>query len=259
MYNPLLTKCKECGATHKGKYYRLMLFATPFVLLFYAILAVAVSFYPSLVPGYDTATYILAGAIAFLIFFVPGVLLLYFLREPRYICPECQRKKDLEAWRREIGGDTQSLLNQGMSETEIIRQKLLNNPQAREIVIRFSERSKTRPSLVFVDSVIEATNQERAGNIDVAVAMYEQISLYDEAGRVRIKKNINRNVTVDLNELIEQLRYGGLALNYKCPSCGASITYDKDSDISSMRFCGYCGSMVNPEILTSLLRETLGR
>jgi hypothetical protein len=108
-----------------------------------------------------------------------------------------------------------------------------------------------------VDSVIAASNEERSGDFDKAIASYEALGLYDEAGRVRGMSNVKKTVTVDLNELITQLRYGGLALNYRCPSCGASLTIDAKTDAAGLKYCGYCGTAIDLETLNSLLRTAL--
>ncbi len=61
-----------------------------------------------------------------------------------------------------------------------------------------------------------------------------------------------KNVTYDLNTLIEQLKSGGLVLPYKCPNCGGSIKIDKNYD-GRMKMCAYCGSPIDTTLIASIL------
>lgn len=252
----LMTKCRVCGDLVEGKHYRLLLYSTPFVLVFYAFL-VAVMFDLVSLNTERGSSYVMAAFLTFLIFFIPGSLLLVYLRNPKYVCPECKKKEDFSNWKKDMEKAKDAFLGPGATENEIIQARLADNPMAREIVMRFSEKSRARPPLFFVDSVIAATNMERAGDYGAAISSYEALGLYDEAGRVRGMRSVKKTVTVDLNELIDQLRYGGLALNYRCPSCGAGMTIDAKSDASGLKYCGYCGTVIDMETLNSLLRTAL--
>ena len=254
--NFLLSKCRVCGTQVKGKYYRLMLYSTPIVLVFYGLLAAVLVELVS-ENSYQGSTYVMAAVLTFLTFLIPGIILLIFLKKPKYICQECKKQEDFANWKREMEKAKDAKLGAGATEREIAQARLADNPMARDIVLRFSEKTKTYPPLFFVDSVIAATNAERSGDFDSAIASYEALGLYDDAGRVRGMSNVKKTVTVDLNELINQLRYGGLALNYRCPSCRASLTIDAKTDAAGLKYCGYCGTAIDLETLNSLLRTAL--
>jgi hypothetical protein len=254
--NFLLTKCRVCGTRVKGKHYRLLLYSTPFVLLFYVgLIAVVVELIVS--NSSQGATYAFAAVITFLVFLFPGILLLVYLKGPKYICAPCKTQEDFANWKMDTERAKDATLGPGATEREKIQARLADNPKARDIVFRFSQKTNSQPPLFFVDSVIAAANLERAGDYDKAISSYEALGLYDEAGRIREMKNTTRSVTVDVNELINQLRYGGLALNYKCPSCGAGLTIDAKSDASGLKYCGYCGTAIELETLNSLLRTAI--
>ncbi|MDD1768320.1 MAG: zinc ribbon domain-containing protein [Methanomassiliicoccales archaeon] len=252
----LMTKCRVCGTAIQGKYYRLMVYATPFMLVLY-LFVFAIMVYIVLENPSEGFVGAMAAVLTFLVFLVPGIAVLVLLRNPWYICEECSRKEGFEKWKRQMEESKDAALGPGATEAEIIHSKLAGDSMVKGIVVRFSEKTRTRPPLFFVDSVIVAVNMERAGNYEEAIRSYESLGLYDEAGRVRAKGSIKKTVVVDLNELVDQLRYGGLVINYKCPSCGASITIDAKSDANGLKYCGYCGTAMDMQVLNDLLNTLL--
>jgi len=83
--------------------------------------------------------------------------------------------------------------------------------------------------------------------------------MWKEAGDVRRQGNATtvKNISVNRNELMADLRRGGLALNYKCHNCGGTLTIDGRSASSTVSFCPYCGSKIDTETLASLIRTAL--
>jgi hypothetical protein len=98
----------------------------------------------------------------------------------------------------------------------------------------------------------------RAGRNEDAAKALEELTLFEEAGQVRKKalheQNTSRNVSVNMNQLLDQVRQGGLALAYKCPSCGGSIKIDKDYN-PGMKICGYCGTPLDTTLIASLIHN----
>lgn len=105
----------------------------------------------------------------------------------------------------------------------------------------------------------EANRAERAGRYEDAARLLEKVNLLDRARslRERDRSSTVRNVNVDVNGLIEQLRTGGLSVPYKCQGCGATITIDSSTGNGAMKFCAYCGSAINTEILAALIKQAL--
>lgn len=68
----------------------------------------------------------------------------------------------------------------------------------------------------------KAVNLEKAGNYEGAGKIYEDLKLWHLAGKMRDKDRVQiiKHVTVDTNELIDEIRTGVLAVPYKCHSCG---------------------------------------
>jgi len=124
---------------------------------------------------------------------------------------------------------------------------------------------KARDMALCVDRAIHRINlfcdaeiAIRAGRFEDAARSYENLTMYEEAGRIRRmalqERNTSRNVSVNMNQLIDQVRQGGLALAYKCPSCGGSINIDKDYN-PGMKICAYCGTPLDTTVIASLIKN----
>ena len=96
---------------------------------------------------------------------------------------------------------------------------------------------------------------EKAGRTENLAELYELKGYLDEAKRIRTMGRTT--VSVNVNELLNKIRDEGLAVPYRCPSCGASITVDSHSQPEGLRFCSYCGSAVNTDALVKLLETAL--
>ena len=105
----------------------------------------------------------------------------------------------------------------------------------------------------------QAKNFESARRYEDAAKCYEGLDLWNEAGQARDKKSSRtvKHVTVNLNDLIEKVRDGGLTIPYKCHSCGATITIDSHSDPNGLKFCSYCGSAVDPDSMLDIIKNAL--
>jgi hypothetical protein len=104
----------------------------------------------------------------------------------------------------------------------------------------------------------KAKNLELSGRYEDAALEYEHLEMWEDAGRARRAGSTHtvKNVTVNLNELLSDIKRGGLALNYKCHVCGAAITIGAGGfDIPKV--CPYCASAVNAEVMTDLLKSAL--
>ena len=109
------------------------------------------------------------------------------------------------------------------------------------------------------ERITQAKNFELAKRHEDAAKIYESLGLWKEAGNAREAKTSRtvKHVTVNLNDLIDKLRTGGLSVPYKCGSCGASIVVNKDSSPDGLKFCSYCGSALNTDALLAMLQDAL--
>lgn len=107
--------------------------------------------------------------------------------------------------------------------------------------------------------IAQAKNLESARRFEDSAKIYENLGLWKEAGTVRDKKSARtvKHVTVNINDLIEKVRDGGLTIPYKCHSCGATITIDSKSNPDGLKFCSYCGSAVDPDSMLDIIKSAL--
>jgi len=64
-------------------------------------------------------------------------------------------------------------------------------------------------------------------------------------------------VTVDLNTLLQQVKDSGLVAVYRCPHCGGALRIAKETSISSLKNCVYCGSQIEAIDLADFLKTVL--
>ena len=109
-----------------------------------------------------------------------------------------------------------------------------------------------------VEKIVD--NYEKAGRFEDLAQFYETLGMYDKAGnaRSRLRQQTVKQVSVDLNTLMDKMSAGGLTVPYKCRTCGATITIDKESKSEGIVHCSYCGSAIDTESIVNLLRLALG-
>jgi DNA-directed RNA polymerase subunit RPC12/RpoP len=125
-------------------------------------------------------------------------------------------------------------------------------------VVNFSDTH--RKSLTEREKTLEkAKNYEMAYRMEEAAKIYEELGLWAEAGRVRKKaqETITKNLTVDVNQLLEQLREGNISTTYNCANCGADIAIDGKTDANGLRFCNFCGSAIKIQDLTEVIQKVI--
>jgi DNA-directed RNA polymerase subunit RPC12/RpoP len=98
-----------------------------------------------------------------------------------------------------------------------------------------------------------------SGRFEEAALQYESIGMWKEAGdarnRYRTFKNINVNVNV--NQLIDTLKNGGLGVQYKCMNCGASLSFNGNTTGEKFMTCPYCGTMIDTQLLKNIIDDAL--
>jgi hypothetical protein len=104
--------------------------------------------------------------------------------------------------------------------------------------------------------LIKAQNFEKAERWEDAAKIYEQLDLWEEAGRCRrrAKGSTIKHVHVNANDLFKQIRTEGLAVNYKCNSCGGHLDIDGSK---RLKYCTSCGSPIDTETLSKLVNSLL--
>jgi DNA-directed RNA polymerase subunit RPC12/RpoP len=89
--------------------------------------------------------------------------------------------------------------------------------------------------------------------------LYEDFGYLAQAGQVRNRMNqhVVKNITVDVNSLIQQMNSGSLNIPYKCPNCGAALNVRSDLGENGVRYCQYCGTAINTEIVSNVIKQAL--
>lgn len=100
---------------------------------------------------------------------------------------------------------------------------------------------------------------ELTARYDELAQLYEDFGYLAESGMVRNRKNhqVIKNMNIDVNNLIDQMKSGSLNVPYKCTSCGASLTIHSDLGENGVRYCTYCGTAINIEAVSNLIKQAL--
>jgi hypothetical protein len=117
-----------------------------------------------------------------------------------------------------------------------------------------AERHRVNLRLRYAQQLLEAERTEDAAEV------YESLGMWKEAGEVRrkAKQSVVTQVQVDVNDLIEQVRKGGLTTTYTCPACRSPIRIDADVDVRALNRCQYCGTAVQSTDLVDFLSRVVG-
>jgi lysine biosynthesis protein LysW len=107
-----------------------------------------------------------------------------------------------------------------------------------------------------------AANVEAAGRPLDAAKIYEKnLKMYDKARELREKDKqvvVRRtDILVNLNELLRQVKDGGIVAVYRCPHCGGKLKIDKNVTMDKLRVCEHCGSEIEIMNLADFLRTVL--
>jgi hypothetical protein len=104
-----------------------------------------------------------------------------------------------------------------------------------------------------------AKDLEKAGRYEDAGKLFEEFGMIDAAGAVRRKgkAQVVTNISVDLNQLLEKLRNGGLVTVYKCPNCGGNIKISGTTSSQKLSKCEYCGTVLQTDDLVNFIKDIL--
>ncbi len=176
-----------------------------------------------------------------------------------YACAECQKVLAQEAQDAAIKQRQSEEANAYayMSKVEGLEN---GDPWLGKLIRSWKQENPNKlPEESMINDLVMAKNMEKAGNFEKAAVIMEKYRFWEEAGRMRRldDQKVIKHITVDMNELIDQVGTKGLAIPYKCSSCGASITIDKDSKKEGLKFCSYCGTAYNIDDMTKIIQSAL--
>jgi hypothetical protein len=107
-----------------------------------------------------------------------------------------------------------------------------------------------------------ALNLEKCGRPSDAAEIYEKrLKMYDKARLLREneKKTIVRHteVSVNLNDLLKQVKDGGIVAIYRCPHCNGTLKVNDKTSLKALRTCEHCGSEIETVDLEDFLNTAL--
>lgn len=107
-----------------------------------------------------------------------------------------------------------------------------------------------------------AHNMELVGRpLDAAIIYEKHLKMYDKARELREKQKrvtVKRvDISMNLNELLKQVKDGGIVAIFKCPHCGGKLRIGKETSIDNLRVCEYCGSEIQAIELVEFLKDIL--
>jgi len=182
--------------------------------------------------------------------------------EKREMCPECEsifnQEVVIERDKEEQRKATE--VSQIIARNPELREKVLTRLGLKQFDGRFYVDYGSYQDICYWDKCVSyAKNLETAKRYEDAAKIYESVELWKQAGLLRDKKTSRtvKHVTVNLNDLIEKLRTGGLSIPFKCNSCGAAIVLDQNTSAEGLKFCSYCGSAIDTDSIVSILKDAL--
>jgi len=179
------------------------------------------------------------------------------IREERLKQEQIRLQMKTEEERRRIEIDKKRL-----EEEKKIREKKLKLAKNYEKAERLEDAARIYEELGMIDvanktrkmeKIRTAQKYERAERFEDAAKIFESLNMWDEAGRVRrkAKGNYQKNINIDVNQLLDQIRNGGLAIPYTCPNCGGSLSLEGKEKITQ---CPYCNSPLDTEMLSDFVK-----
>ena len=105
-----------------------------------------------------------------------------------------------------------------------------------------------------------ASNLEKCGRPLDAAEMYEKkLKMYDKARLLRQnEKHVivkTTDVSINLNELLKQVKDGGIVAIYRCPHCNGALKVNDKTTLKSLKICEHCGSEIETVDLADFLRN----
>jgi DNA-directed RNA polymerase subunit RPC12/RpoP len=182
--------------------------------------------------------------------------------EGKTMCIECEQKHEQQLANERLIEESRkrNIVRKVADEHPELRAKIMQRLGIKDFAASYLVKDHDFQDICGWDHLIsQAKNYETAKRYEDSAKTYESLGLWKEAGTVRDKKSARtvKHVTVNINDLIEKVRDGGLTIPYKCHSCGATITIDSSSNPDGLKFCSYCGSAVDPDSMLDIIKSAL--
>ena len=107
-----------------------------------------------------------------------------------------------------------------------------------------------------------ALNLEKCGrSLDAAEIYEKKLKMYDKARLLRQnEKHVvvkTTDVSINLNELLKQVKDGGIVAIYRCPHCNGTLKVNDKTSLKSLKTCEHCGSEIETLDLADFLKTAI--
>ncbi len=146
---------------------------------------------------------------------------------------------------------------------EFVKRTYLKQPEFRVNFLKNSRTDTIVGEFTHKCKLSLAHNLEEVGRLEDAARIYEGLEMYTDARKMRLQDKerhvfVKRtDVSVNLNELLQQFKEGGIVAVYRCPHCGGKIKVGKDSNVESLKTCEHCGSEIQAMELADFIKTAL--
>lgn len=147
--------------------------------------------------------------------------------------------------------------------------QIKNRLQNKEYFISFAnyDASAGKPTSILWNRLarhtrlIQAQHFETLREFENAAKIYKSLGMYEQAGRVRAKRDEltvkKTDISLNLNALLQQVKDGGIVAIYRCPHCNGKLKIGTKSTLNSLRTCEHCGSEIEAIDLADFLKTAL--
>jgi hypothetical protein len=109
--------------------------------------------------------------------------------------------------------------------------------------------------------LIRAKHFETLREFENAAKIYRRLRMYEQAGRVRAKRDEltvkKTDISLNLNALLKQIKDSGIVAIYRCPHCNGKLKVGGKTTLKSLRTCEHCGSEIEAMNLADFLKTAL--
>ena len=125
-----------------------------------------------------------------------------------------------------------------------------------KIIIKKVREKKIKKKREKEEKIRMAKKLNIAGRYEESALLYEELEMWEEAGKVRNKEKltVTKIIHINANDLFNQIKKEGLAIPYKCPNCSGTLKID---GVRKIEQCPYCGADIDMKTLSSLVDTLL--
>jgi len=142
-------------------------------------------------------------------------------------------------------------------DPEYLREKMMERQRAMIEEKSMRERRERDAELFRRRTLERARNLENHFRLEEAARTYEGLGLWEDAQRCRrrMREQVSREITVDVNDLYDRIKKQGTSVPYICPNCRGTVEIDGTK--KNMTGCPHCGSPIDLEMLRKVVDDLM--